>query len=928
MAVQREDAKVRAVLATAIMRRQSGDLRGAALLYREASALAGAAGDHKAISIAHDNLGNILADLGDFDAARASYREALAHETDPRIRRIIRSNDARVLGDIGELRLAANVLRQQVDDLDEIGGGPELPIALDNAAMALSRLGDHATARALLTRAEVLLRDGPADQRAVNALSLSNINVTLDDRPAAATWFGTAYDLYMTAARQSIDVAHYRRGFARALKQRLADGHPIHSLFFDGVLTKDTDRWEESRAAFQRGARDARIAGDVALALRFMANEAAMLSDRNRLGPALALIQRIRTEASQLGLARSEMMATGTLASILLGGADTSDPLGPLGLYARAKVLHETHVRIVAEYPVDAPTRLLETADSGAVAAQLAKMAAEHHADDLAMQFFQEAIPIARKNYQTMVQFAQGKRPTIPFELPNRLAGLWAAARASGQSTVAQQAADEIETLQQQGEMTIRGRLVAQRMLGDHYTDSDPPRAIRHFRDACAAAEALKQQVLIGDGRSDVARGHADVFPKLARLLRLAGQPDQAFETLQAIKARRVGEAAAKRAGAASETLPRVADAIRLLADLGGAAPTVFAELSVEKDGLTAYLVDAAGVRAVHVAANVAAGHQADRGDINERPRRLVQYCLEDPDLRAFVGAIAAALPERCRVLLSASGFLVNVPLHLVPLDGRPWCERFAISTIPAIGVLQYAARDVSPRDLTTVGGDSRHDLPHAARECAAIADLLKTEPLVGGDCSAINIRARLQAGHHQLLHLALHGRGDARRGARASVLLADADGPRWVGLHELFTRDVSIRLAVLSGCSTAVAGPLHGHELTGVAGAAAEAGVSSIIACLWPVEDAVAEHFMTELYAIILQQRDDGVIDLVAAMDGARTALRQWMAGAGERGQRRNGRDLSLGPLDDEAPAATVADALAWAPFVLIGRPVLTVTA
>jgi CHAT domain-containing protein len=218
--------------------------------------------------------------------------------------------------------------------------------------------------------------------------------------------------------------------------------------------------------------------------------------------------------------------------------------------------------------------------------------------------------------------------------------------------------------------------------------------------------------------------------------------------------------------------------------------------------------------------------------------------------------------------------------------------------------------------------------LPCAAAEVAAIAAQFDAKALVGENCTPAAILDRLERAEHLVLHLAVHGRGDSRRGQRASVLLCkDGGGTEWVDLKHLLAG--KIRLVVLSGCSTGVTGPLHGHELVSVARAAAEAGASAVIACLWPVADSVAEKFMIEFYKDFAAQKVSGSIDLVASFDRARASLREWLKTAPVRlsSRVRDARDLILGETDNVEGLSLDSDSaetIAWAPFVLLGHPIL----
>ena len=344
---------------------------------------------------------------------------------------------------------------------------------------------------------------------------------------------------------------------------------------------------------------------------------------------------------------------------------------------------------------------------------------------------------------------------------------------------------------------------------------------------------------------------------------------------------------------------------------------------------MTAYLVGDGSIQTVHVAGSPSDLSGIERGDVLEREARLVRLCLHEPLLSNLAEAVAAEIPKGRRLLLVPDLFLHNLPLHAVPVQGRPWCEHFSIGYLPAAGVLRFAPSRRPPVGRSLVAGDSRGDLPYAAAECVEVAATLGNKPLVGPQCTRVTIEAELRAGELDFVHLALHGRGDPRHGGRASLLLADGvGGIEWVDFDELAAFPWRVKLVVFSGCSTAVAGPRQGHELIGVARAAAERGAAAVIACLWPVGDQAAKVFMTAFYKELVSRRSPGPVDLRLVLDRARNGLRAWLAPMfSSRVQRRDGRNLRPVALESvEIPqvAPDVADTLGWAPFILLGGPIL----
>ena len=200
--------------------------------------------------------------------------------------------------------------------------------------------------------------------------------------------------------------------------------------------------------------------------------------------------------------------------------------------------------------------------------------------------------------------------------------------------------------------------------------------------------------------------------------------------------------------------------------------------------------------------------------------------------------------------------------------------------------------------------------------------------PLLRDACTRSAIEEVLRKeGELDIVHLALHGRGDVHRGGRASLLMANGKGDtEWVVFQDLIRLQWRAGLVVFSGCSTATSGPKEGHELIGIARAAAECGAGAVIACLWPVGDEAAKVFMTTFYKMLVAQRKSGVVDLRLVFDEARKQLRSWLSASSVKSnERRDGRSYSLEAMGYEERTPTdrkVADALVLGTFRSFWQP------
>lgn len=109
----------------------------------------------------------------------------------------------------------------------------------------------------------------------------------------------------------------------------------------------------------------------------------------------------------------------------------------------------------------------------------------------------------------------------------------------------------------------------------------------------------------------------------------------------------------------------------------------------------------------------------------------------------------------------------------------------------------------------------------------------------------------------HTVLHFAAHAAieeeypwrsridPDAGRGHRGAVITAAV-----ITAADIARARLDARLAVLSSCRTAGGRVAPGEGAQGLAGSFLAAGVPSVVATLWPVDDAVAPRFMRRFYA------------------------------------------------------------------------------
>ena len=876
-----------------------------------------------------DSLGVLLGEMGRPDDAVAAFDDALAIEPTIDGRVTILSNRANLLHDLGEHRSAAATHDLLVVTLRHPEAPPErLAVALDNAAVAHASLGEHGEALALLDEARALLvsRGEPLDV-ARNQLSRASVLLRRGEAAAAAAAFADAYQL-VARHRAAVDVERYTEGFQQRLRasreaavSRLADelGDPAAA---EAEQARGTG---EGSRALQAGL-DALHRGEWPAADRLLAeaerwftrsgaadgvvmavvNRGVVHMDAGAPEDAIRLLLRAQALAHDVGAARQEMMALANLASLRLSGADVAGGIGVLDLLLQAIAIEGALPTIADALGLEGEQRRGFLWGNGAMDDMLARFCEDHGAHELAQPHWERAITAAR---------TLGVDPGSRFRLANRLANRLLYLRPDDTTGAAPGVVAELEQLVASSPDVLRLQVTGHRALGIHLTEAEPPAAITHLRAAAAAQAELVAQMPPVE-RAGAVSANPVPYRTLAHLLLGAGDPAGAWAALQGDKGRRVIEALG------DDTTPDLSTVQRALAGVGEHAVVV--DVASLPRRTWALVVDRRSCRTVGPV-ETPSDWLADalHGDVHEREARAVEACLRDTTLARLVEEIEEALEPGAQVLLVPDGPLVNLPLHLVPCGARDWGRERTLNVLPAARLVEAFSPATGGRpSRSLVAGDSDGTLPGARDECIAVGAALGSSPLLGPACTVEAVAAALGGGRLDVIHLALHGRGDSARGGRAALRFATADGATWVPFDDLLHLGLDAELVFLSGCSTAIAGPVHGQAPVSAAQAALEAGAGAVIACLWPVDDQAATAFATALYAALLPAWNAGPADLRMAMASARQAVRA-ADPAALAGWRRDGR-RGRGPEQSPAVEPAVADALRWAPFVLFGDPIV----
>ncbi|MBV9024937.1 MAG: CHAT domain-containing protein [Streptomycetaceae bacterium] len=289
---------------------------------------------------------------------------------------------------------------------------------------------------------------------------------------------------------------------------------------------------------------------------------------------------------------------------------------------------------------------------------------------------------------------------------------------------------------------------------------------------------------------------------------------------------------------------------------------------------ITSVLLDGADLATLTEKVNTHLVRLADRGDSlawEQHLDDLTRWCwthVMDP--------VLSALPPGRPCVLVPSGALSFLPLHAAwePDTDRPTGRRYALDVLrlsyaPSATALRAVTKRAADRGVTAGAGtesgvgtgslpfpalgvhdpvDGQPPLPFASLEIDAMRAVLPeaSDRLSGREATTDAVLARLP--RTRLVHFACHG--TARLDDPLSSGLFLTGGPLTVR-EVIRHRGATARLAVLSGCETALVGTALPDEAVGLPAGSMQAGFAAVIASLWAVDDIATALLMTRFYQL-----------------------------------------------------------------------------
>ncbi|MEO8019033.1 MAG: CHAT domain-containing tetratricopeptide repeat protein [Pseudomonadota bacterium] len=268
--------------------------------------------------------------------------------------------------------------------------------------------------------------------------------------------------------------------------------------------------------------------------------------------------------------------------------------------------------------------------------------------------------------------------------------------------------------------------------------------------------------------------------------------------------------------------------------------------------------------------------------------QRFTPSAARDAGRRLLAGLLNNVTEKR--MLVIPDGPLNGLPFAALPLPGtahQVLLDRFVLGYSPSLGLALQGAHTTSARGkhvavvfdpvyaaddrrLMASGGkggtlrgplpvspNKLTRLPYSALEARAVSSALgatDTLQISGFDATGARV-LRLAQGNLSVLHFATHAVARADAPEQSALYLSEysPDGALLtdskLSVNEIRASGLRADLVVLSGCDTGDGGRLRGEGVLGLAYGFLANGSRSVVAALWPIEDAATARFMNEFY-------------------------------------------------------------------------------
>jgi filamentous hemagglutinin family protein len=267
--------------------------------------------------------------------------------------------------------------------------------------------------------------------------------------------------------------------------------------------------------------------------------------------------------------------------------------------------------------------------------------------------------------------------------------------------------------------------------------------------------------------------------------------------------------------------------------------------------------------------------------------------------------------------------FITDEGLRSIPLaalhDGEKFLvENYSVGFSPSLSLTDTRYNDIRNSQVLAMGAsrfEKLKPLPAVPLELSIIAqDIWNGKFFLNQAFTLNNLRLLHRSEPYGIIHLATHGRFE--QGAPENSYIQLWNNPlQLTEFESLGFNQPLVELLVLSACETALG---NREAELGFGGAAAKAGVKTVLASLWQVSDAGTLGLMIEFY----RQLKTAPIK-AEALRQAQIAMLQGNIRIESGELRTSLRGVTIPPESpDAAQKRTLSHPYYWAAFTMIGNP------
>lgn len=240
--------------------------------------------------------------------------------------------------------------------------------------------------------------------------------------------------------------------------------------------------------------------------------------------------------------------------------------------------------------------------------------------------------------------------------------------------------------------------------------------------------------------------------------------------------------------------------------------------------------------------------------DLNRNDFKLLGRELYD----SLVAPVRAEIEGR-RLTIVPSGRLNNLPFAGLMDGDRFLAEQFDMTVLPNVSTLQFVRKEKklsSTPKVFALGNPVNPRvtrLPGTEREVGNIRTIYPGSMiLIGNQATETNCRNQMSA--FDIIHIACHGLFNDNYPLLSSLVLSpDSRNDGFLEVHELYNLNLTnSSLVILSACETGLSLIKKNDDVIGLVRGFLYAGVPSMVASLWKVDDEATASLMSNFHLLL----------------------------------------------------------------------------